>query len=97
MDEVDDVELLVERVAALDLGKAVLEACVRVPHPQRPGRRMLELRGYGTTTAHLLAMVAWLRHWHGGWRWSPPAPTGSACTTFSKPRASITGWSTPAR
>jgi len=67
MDEVDDVELLVERVAALDLGKAVLEACVRVPHPQRPGRRMQELRGYGTTTAQLLAMVAWLRHWHGGW------------------------------
>lgn len=63
MDEVDDVELLVERVAALDLGKAVLEACVRVPHPQRPGRRMQELRGYGTTTAQLLAMVAWLRHW----------------------------------
>ena len=51
MDEVDDAELLVERVAALDLGKAVLEACVRVPHPQRPGRRMQELRGYGTTTA----------------------------------------------
>ncbi|MFD6061333.1 hypothetical protein [Rhodococcus wratislaviensis] len=45
MDEVDDVELLAERVAALDLGKAVLEACVRVPHPQRPGRRMQELRG----------------------------------------------------
>jgi len=64
MDEVDDVELLVERVAALDLGKAVLEACVRVPHPQRLGRRMQELRGYGTTTAQLLAMVAWLRHWH---------------------------------
>ena len=64
MDEVDDVELLVERVAALDLGKAVLEACVRVPHPQRPGRRMQELRDYGTTTAQLLAMVAWLRHWH---------------------------------
>ena len=63
MDEVDDVELLVERVAALDLGKAVLEACVRVPHPQRLGRRMQELRGYGTTTAQLLAMVAWLRHW----------------------------------
>jgi len=63
MDEVDDVELLVERIAALDLGKAGLEACVRVPHSQRPGRRMQELRGYGTTTAQLLAMVAWLRHW----------------------------------
>ena len=24
---------------------------------------MQELRGYGTTTAQLLEMVAWLRHW----------------------------------
>ena len=64
MDEVDDADLVVERVAALDLGKAGLEACVRVPHPQRPGRRMQELRGYATTTAQLLAMAAWLRHWH---------------------------------
>ena len=64
MDEVDDADLVVERVAALDLGKAGLEACVRVPHPQRPGRRMQELRGYATSTAHLLAMAAWLRHWH---------------------------------
>jgi hypothetical protein len=31
---VADVELLAERVAALELGKAVLAACVRVPHPQ---------------------------------------------------------------
>ena len=58
---IDDVELVVERIAALDLGG--LEACVRVPHPQRPGRRMQELRGYGTTTAQLLEMAAWLRRW----------------------------------
>ena len=63
MEEVDDAELVVERIAALDLGKAGLEACVRIPHDQRPGRRMQELRGYGTTTAQLLEMVAWLRHW----------------------------------
>jgi len=63
MEEVDDVELVVERIAALDLGKAGLEACVRVPRPQRPGRRMQELRGYGTTTAQLLEMAAWLRRW----------------------------------
>ena len=63
MEEVDDAELVVERIAALDLGKAGLEACVRVPHTHRPGRRMQELRGYGTTTAQLMEMVAWLRHW----------------------------------
>jgi transposase len=53
MEEVDDVELVVDRIAALDLGKTGLEACVRVPSPNRPGRRMQELRGYGTTTAQL--------------------------------------------
>ena len=63
MEEVEDAELVVERIAALDLGKAGLEACVRVPSPHRPGRRMQELRSYGTTTAQLLEMVAWLRHW----------------------------------
>ena len=67
MDDVDNADLVVEWVAALDLGKAGLEACVRVPNPQRPGRRMQELRGYATTTAQLLAMVGWLRHW----RWRP--------------------------
>ena len=36
---------------------------LRAPHEQRPGRRMQELRGYGTTTAQLLAMVGWLRLW----------------------------------
>jgi hypothetical protein len=60
---VDDADLVVERVAALDLGKAGLEACVRVPHPQRPGRRIQELRGYATTIAQLLATAAWWRHW----------------------------------
>ncbi|MET0996167.1 MAG: hypothetical protein ABWY20_19750 [Mycobacterium sp.] len=64
MEEVDDRELVVERVAALDLGKAGLEACVRVPHPTWPGRSMQELRGHGTTTAQLVEMATWLMHWH---------------------------------
>lgn len=61
MEEVVDQELYVERIAALDLGKAVLEACVRLPHPSRPGRRVQELRSYATTTARLLALADWLR------------------------------------
>jgi len=64
MEEIDDADLVVERVAALDLGKAGLDACVRVPHTHHPGRRMQELRSYGTTTAQLLELAAWLRHWH---------------------------------
>lgn len=53
--------LHVERVAALDLGKAVLEACVRLPHPGKPGRRVQEVRTYPTRTAQLLKLADWLR------------------------------------
>lgn len=61
MEEVVDQELYVERIAALDLGKAVLEACVRLPHPGRAGRRVQEVRTYPTTTARLLELADWLR------------------------------------
>ena len=61
MEEVVEQELYVERIAALDLGKAVLEACVRLPHPTRPGRRVQEVRTYPTTTARLLELADWLR------------------------------------
>jgi transposase len=61
MEEVAEQELYVERIAALDLGKAVLEACVRLPHPTKPGRRVQEVRTYPTTTARLLELADWLR------------------------------------
>lgn len=61
MRETVEEELFVERVAALDLGKAGLEACVRVPHPDRPGRRVQEVRSFATTTARLLELTDWLR------------------------------------
>jgi transposase len=63
MEEVDEQDLHVERVAALDLGKAALEACVRVPHASKPGRRLQEVRGYATTTGALLALADWLHRW----------------------------------
>jgi transposase len=59
VEDVGEQELHVERIAALDLGKATLVACVRVPHASRPGRRMQEVRGYGTTTAALRGMAEW--------------------------------------
>lgn len=52
---------LVERVAALDLGKASLTACVRVPHEDRPGRRRQEVREYSTLSRSLLELADWLR------------------------------------
>jgi transposase len=61
MREIAEEELFVERVAALDLGKAALEACVRLPHPDRPGRRVQEVRSFATTTARLLELADWLR------------------------------------
>jgi transposase len=63
MEEVDEQQLHVERVAALDLGKTALEACVRVPHESKPGRRLQEVGGYATTTGALLELADWLRCW----------------------------------
>jgi transposase len=61
VEDTEEPVELVERVAALDIGKAVLEACVRVPHPTKPGRRGQEIRTYPTTTAGLLELADWLR------------------------------------
>jgi hypothetical protein len=51
---------LVERVAALDIGKASLVCCVRVPHEDKPGARRQEVRTYATVTPALLALWDWL-------------------------------------
>jgi transposase len=51
---------LVARVAALDVGKASLTACVRVPHEDKPGRRRQEVRTFATTTRSLLGLQDWL-------------------------------------
>jgi transposase len=61
MDDTDEPVELVQRVAALDVGKAVLEACVRVPHETTPGRRCQEVRTSATTTGALLELADWLR------------------------------------
>jgi transposase len=61
VEETTELTELVERVAALDLGKAALTACVRVPHPGQPGRRCQEVREYRTTTTALLALADDLR------------------------------------
>ena len=47
-------EEIIERVAALDIGKAEVVCCVRVPGPGR--RRAQEVRRYPTMTEHLLAL-----------------------------------------
>jgi transposase len=55
----EDAEL-VARVAALDVGKAELTACVRVPDEDMPGRRRQEVRTFATATPALLGLRDWL-------------------------------------
>ncbi len=57
LEEDQQVEEIVARVAACDIGKAELVCCVRVPHPQHPGRRVQEVVSYSTMTRSLLAMA----------------------------------------
>jgi transposase len=52
-----DNEKIIERVAALDIGKAELVCCVRVPDEDRPGRRLQEVETYSTMTRALLGMA----------------------------------------
>jgi transposase len=57
LQDTDDTEEIIERVAALDIGKAELVACVRVPSDANPGRRMQEVNSYSTMTRSLLGMA----------------------------------------
>jgi transposase len=59
MEQVDESGELVERVAALDIGKASVMACTRIPH-EDGHRRLQEVREYGTTTGALLALAGQL-------------------------------------
>jgi transposase len=67
MDVTSDDQDVIARVAALDIGKAELVCCVRIPGPapaSGPGgrrvRRMQEVRTYSTVTPSLAGMADWL-------------------------------------
>jgi transposase len=59
------VELIVERAAALDVGKDEVVACIRVPDPagagRGRGRRRQEVRTYPSFTSSLEALADWLQ------------------------------------
>jgi transposase len=61
MEEVEDEPLYCERVAGIDIGKAVISVTVRVPSETRKGGRMQETREFATTMKQLLALADWLR------------------------------------
>jgi transposase len=57
LQETNDTEEIIQRVAALDIGKAELVCCVRVPSPDTPGKRLQEVRTYTTMTRSLLVLA----------------------------------------
>jgi transposase len=57
LEQTHDSEEIIQRVAALDIGKAELTCCVRVPGSGSSGRRLQEVRTYQTMTRSLLVMV----------------------------------------
>jgi transposase len=61
LTETRDEEQIIKRVAALDIGKAELVCCVRVPDEDRPGRRLQEVETYSTMTRPLLGLADRLR------------------------------------
>ena len=57
LEPTQDDEQIIERVAALDIGKAELVCCVRVPGESGTGRRRQEVTTYSTMTRSLQLMV----------------------------------------
>ena len=57
MQGVEDNEEIIERVAAIDVGKAEVVVCIRVPDPARPGRRQQEIVHSSTLTPRLLVLA----------------------------------------
>ena len=61
LEETEDREVIIERVAALDIGKAEVMCCVRVPAQSGRRRRVQEVAAYPTMTRSLLTLADRLR------------------------------------
>jgi transposase len=57
LEQTQDEQEIIARVAALDIGKAELVCCVRVPDPEGGRRRVQEVTTYSTMTRSLQVMV----------------------------------------
>ena len=57
LEETQDEQEIIEKVAALDIGKAELVCCVRVPDPRGGSRRVQEVKSYSTMTRSLQVMA----------------------------------------
>ena len=75
------MDVMHERCAGLDVHKATIVACVRTVTGGKVNR---ECRTFDTTTAGLLALLAWLTKWAAlTWRWRRREFTGSRYGTSS--------------
>jgi hypothetical protein len=54
------MDVLYERIAAIDVGKKELVVCVRLPPEGEDGERRQAVRTYGTATRDLLELRDWL-------------------------------------
>src|SRR3954447_1868095 len=61
LEPTQDDEQIIERIAALDIGKAELVCCVRVPDPKGSGKRVQEVSTHTTMTRSLLVLCERLR------------------------------------
>lgn len=57
LEQTQDSEEIIARVAALDIGKAEVMCCVRVPDEAQSGKRLQEVRPYSTMTRSLLVLA----------------------------------------
>ena len=57
MEQTHDEQEIIARIAALDIGKAELVCCVRVPDPSGGSRRVQEVKSYSTMTRLLQVMA----------------------------------------
>jgi transposase len=57
LEETQETEEIIQRVAALDIGKAELVCCIRVPGTGRRGKRLQEVGTYKTMTRSLLVLA----------------------------------------
>jgi transposase len=95
LEETADREEIIARVAALDIGKAEVVCCVRVPREGRPGRRLQEVQTYSAMTRSLLGMADHLRSLGVTRVVMEATPTtGNHRFMCWKPPGSRPGWST---
>jgi hypothetical protein len=96
LQDTHDTEEVIGRIAALDIGKAELTCCVRVPSSTGSGRRSQEVRTYKTMTRSLLVLADRLGEL-GMTRVVMEATSDYWKSPFTcwRPMGSRPGWATP--